>query len=373
MSRKKGIIYEIIADLFAIVLLFVALFFSDIGGLSLTCVVFIVLGVIAFGIFGSFFHELGHVVFAKANDFFIQSVSIFFVKAYKEGEKLKFKFDFHFSAAGSTEVIPKKNEKLSERFIRVTLGGCFFNLFFSIISILPIVFGQYLSTNLYCFFVAALPISFYFFLDNLLPKVSGGVRNDGAVAYGIRKKDDVSIVTLAVLSIHSDLFVGKRPSDIEENKLFNLPQICEEEPSFAALLDLRYWYYLDREDYVMAEKINQRLIGLTEDAPPAVKNEILRETLYAACTYSFNEDRADELTYELENFLNNDNSAQNIRTKLAYLIFVKKERESARMFFDKLYREIDKISIKGLAVAERSIADRMFDEFKTLENAEISE
>ena len=99
-----------------------------------------------------------------------------------------------------------------------------------------------------------------------MPASSYGVRNDGGVIYGLKRKDDVSKVTLALLSIQAQMYQGKTPAQVDEKLYFDLPQLPEDDYNFIMLLNARYLYYLDKEDYENAKKVTERLVGLVEDA-----------------------------------------------------------------------------------------------------------
>lgn len=372
MTRTKRIIYDIIAYVAALALLFTAIYIKQ-ESFGIVPLLFTLLGAVVVSILNSFFHEAGHLIVAKARGFYVVSMSFLFFKFYKQGGKTHFKFSFSGESAGYTEMLPKTDVNLAKRFYSVTLAGPFFNLILVVLGVMPYIFKGGLSVNLYCLLAAITPISAYFFLDNVLPKSFGGVRNDGGVAYGIRKNDDVSKVTLNVLKIQSELYNGKSPAEVDRSLYFDLPQICEEESAFLSLLSVRYLYYLDECDYENAEKVTERMRALTENATAATKNVVLKYALYNACTFDFNEEKADEYMYEAENYLNADNDAESVRIKTAYLLYVKKETENLPMFFDKLYREIDKIEIEGLKKFELKLAKKLKAEYEKIVGKSLSE
>ena len=52
--------------------------------------------------------------------------------------------------------------------------------------------------------------------------------------------------------------------------------------------------------------------------------------------------------YEIEKYLNSDNSVLTLRAKTAYLVFVEKEKERFDIFYEKGMKECKKCKIKGL-------------------------
>ena len=221
----------------------------------------------------------------------------------------------------------------------------------------PAFFVPVNSIWLFAIWVMFLPIGAYFFFGSVLPASSYGARNDGAVLYGLKKKDDESIVTLSLLAFQAEMYVGKSPAEIEEKILFELPQLPEDSLTFLMLLNARYMYYVDKEDYENAKKVSQRLDSVIEYAPKGYECAIKTDLLYNACTFDYDEDKADDLVYELEKYLNNVNTVQTVRAKLAYLIRVKRETENTDVFFKKGYKEADRCQIKGLGKYERKLYD----------------
>jgi hypothetical protein len=125
------------------------------------------------------------------------------------------------------------------------------------------------------------------------------------------------------------------------------------------LLNARYLYYLDKNDFENAKKTSDRLVSILEYMPKEYRLIVKTDALYNACTLDFNEDAADDLMYELEKYLNNVNNTTTVRAKLAYLIYVKKETDDLDMFFKKGFREADRCQLKGISVLERKLFENM--------------
>ncbi|MBR5191993.1 MAG: hypothetical protein IKW33_01115 [Clostridia bacterium] len=305
-------------------------------------------GAIVFGLINTFLHEWGHLIAGKINKFELISFSVWFFRWEKINGKLKFKFIMLKDQAGSTELVPTTTENLFKRYRKVAISGGVVSSVLTIISIVPLFFVSLLPVELYFFLSMALPVSAFFALGSLLPMTEGGFRNDGATALGLKRKDDIAKVTVGLLEIQALLYQGKTPSEIEEEKYFNLPQLPEDEIMFINLLNARYNYYLDKKDYANAIKTIERLLGLEEYMPKGYINEIKVDALFNACTFNYNEDLADDLTYELEKYLNNVNTAKTLRAKLAYLLYVRKEKEVFDMFYNKGIKEAKNSQLKGL-------------------------
>ena len=319
-------------------------------------------GAIVAGLVNTFAHELAHLIVGKKNGFAFSSITVWFFKWYKVKNKIRFAFTMIGEEAGYTEMIPKNRENLSARFKKMTLAGPIASFVLMLVGI-PAFFISSLSIWIFCIWAMFLPIGAYIFFTSALPASSYGVRNDGAVAYGINKGDDVSKVTLSLLAIQAEMYMGKTPAEIDEGLYFELPQLPEDDVNFVLLLNARYLYYLDKEDYDSAKKITERLTGLIDDMPKDYRAHVLADALYNACTFDYDEDRADDIVYEIEKYLNNVNNAANVRAKLAYLLYVKRETQSLDIFYKKGIKEADRCQIKGLGLFERKLFDKIKSDF----------
>ena len=193
---------------------------------------------------------------------------------------------------------------------------------------------------------------------------SDGVNNDGAVIYKIKKMDDSSKVAMNLLKIQAEMYQGKTPAEIDESLYFDLPQLREDDLNYFFLLNARYNYYLDKEDFEKVKEATDRLMALEEYVSKDMMDVVKADALYNACTFDFDETRADDLTYELEKYLNFYNNATNIRIKLAYILFVKGEREVFEPFYKQAVKETNRCQIKGVALFEKKLLDKIKVEYE---------
>lgn len=328
----------------------------------ITVLLWFALGAIIAGVLNTFVHELAHLVVGKINGFAFSEMSVWFFKWSKVKNKICFSFTMMKDEAGYTEMIPTSTENIAVRYKRMTLAGPIASFVFTFLGVAPF-FIVTLPLELFCIWSVFLPVGAYFFFGSMLPVSSYGFRNDGAVAYGMNKMDDVSKVTVNLLKIQAEMYNGKTPSQIEESLYFELPQLAEDNPTFMMLLNARYNYYLDKEDYDNAKGVTERLLTLEEYMPKAYINVIKTDALYNSCTFDYDEDRADDLMYELEKYLNNVNSATNVRVKLAYLLYVKREKGAVDMFFKKASKEANKSQIKGYGAFEMKLLEKLKADF----------
>lgn len=317
------------------------------------------IGGIVFGLLNAFAHEFGHILACKKNGFLVLSTTVWFFKWTRVNKRMRFNFTLIGDEAGYTESIPTHTDNMEIRYKRTALGGIYASLIALVVGV-GLTFTVYaVSYRVFCVLSMALPVSAYYFFGNALPAINYGEKNDGAVVYGIKKKDISTAVAVSLLKIQAELMSGKTPSEIDEKLYFDLPQLPEDDLNFIRLLSARYGYYLDKEDYENAKKISDRLYGLVDQIPKIYEQAVKMDALYGYCTYDFNEDMADEIMYELEKPLNAVNDATNIRLKLAYLLYVKKEYENVKdMFFYGLKRA-EKSIVKGLGLYEKKLLLKM--------------
>ena len=312
-------------------------------------------GAIIAGFFHALFHELGHLIAGKINDFAFSEMVVWFFRWRRVGKHVAFGLVMIGEQAGYTQMLPTKQECVEKGLKSMTLGGVIASFVWMLFGLAPLLFVGILPVWLFAVWSMFLPIGIYYFLGNGLPKETLGVRNDGAVILGLIKNDDQAQVTINLLKIQAQLYNGKTPSQIDEGLYFNLPQLAEDKLEFAMLLSARYAYYLDKEDYENAKKTTQRLLSLEDYLSKENLIIVKADALYNSCTFDYNEETADDLMYELEDYLNAVNSATNLRIKLAYLVCVVKEYDEVDMFVSKGQKEAKKHQLGGLGLMEQKL------------------
>lgn len=362
MDRKKVIRNNVILIAIVGVMVFFVAFVNDAyhgtSNMYLT-ILFYLIGAIFWGVVNAFVHEIGHVVAGKKNGFIITAVTVWFFKWIRVGNKFRFYFTLIKEEAGFTESVPTNADNIEKRLKKMSFGGIVASGILMIASFIPLFFCGKMAYWLYSVMAVALPISGYYFFGNVIPFISNGVRNDGSIIDGINKDADDVKVIIALLKINAELYTGKTYSEIDEKLFFDLPQLPEDSPYFVGNLIARYNYYLDKEDYENAKKITERLIGLSEDMPKELEMLCKLNALYDACTFNYNDEKADDYMYEVENVLNADMSPTSFRIRLAYVLYVTKNKEIVNDFYKKCLKLCKKYYILGVSKFERKLVDRM--------------
>lgn len=211
---------------------------------SLVVVLWIAFAVIS-EISAGIFHELGHALFGLMSG----------VHA-----KLSKNSSFSIIKPLSVAVIPKTDKNLKPRMIVTSLGGIVVNLIFIIVGILALVIPQI------PIWLSGIAINnLNTFLENALPVEYNSGKSDGLVIWELIRNEDSAKVMLAVLAVHAHVLNGKGIGEVDKDILFNLPQICEDDPAFISLTDLRVRYFEAVGDTENAEKYSARLEQLKTD------------------------------------------------------------------------------------------------------------
>lgn len=200
----------------------------------LQIVIFIVISAVC--LYLSFiFHEVGHV---------------FFGAICKMGVKIN-KFSL-LSPSFSCSVNPQTDKGIKWRYFITTIGGLLFNLAL-------IVFGGLcLKIEVLIWFCPFLPTSFYVFLLNLLPFEYESGKTDGLVANEVLNNKDTAKVLLVLLTVQGQVNCGKSLNEIDENMLFDVPQLPEDDVNFICLTQLRAMYYAAKGESEKSAKYQQR-------------------------------------------------------------------------------------------------------------------
>ena len=295
MSRRVNFINYLLSILFTVALVFLSVYVCSnrYSILLKDVILYFIIGFVLACFLGAFVHELGHVIFGTANGFIIVSMQFWFVKFYKKKNRTKVAFSKLADSVGNTVMVAKDYNNLEKRFSRMTLGGILFSLIFALIGVIPLIV---VSMPLWAYGILSmfLPTGGYLFFGNALPVTDCGIKNDGAMIYGLRKRDYASQVIVSLLKVQSELYKGKTPSEIDQSFYFDLPQLPEDDLNFISLLNARYAYYLDKGDFENAIKVTSRLLSLEDYIPKGMMNVIKTDALYNYCTFNRDEEKADD-------------------------------------------------------------------------------
>ena len=168
MKRRTNIINNIIFLAITLALFFTAVFYCSekYKGAIADYIIYFIIGVILSGFLCTLFHELGHVIFGKCNNFAFLSMSAWFFCWTKEKNKIKFKWVLPLNSAGHTEMVAKDTENLSARFKKYTAGGLYPTFILMLLGITSFIINM--PSWLFCIISMFLPIGAYSFFWHVI-------------------------------------------------------------------------------------------------------------------------------------------------------------------------------------------------------------
>ena len=275
-KRAFTVVYATALTILLVLGLVLSFYFAQKQGVyeAVACVIGIVLSLA----FAPFFHELGHIVFALATKMQIVYAKFFCVKLIRIKGKLKIRFASPFRA-DETQVLPKCAENMQKRAKLYTLGGLFFSLAFVFaIAMEAVLFSIFASSHYLLWGI--LPYSAYLFLLNVMPLQYAGGKTDMRVYQGLKRQEPAEATMLSAMEIQGFLAEGKSFAEIDESLYFRAPQLAEDEPLFAVILDLRYRYYLEKGEIEKAGDCLNRLINAEAYLPNEELEKVAGECVY---------------------------------------------------------------------------------------------
>ena len=237
MKRKLATIYAVLCTLLLVAGFLLVFYYAFNEGVTATvkCLVGLALGFILSPIV----HELGHVFFGIIARMDAVYVKCFCFKVYLKNGKKRFALTSPFTA-DETQVVPLTGGDMHKRATLYAIGGLLFSgVFLAFVLAGSLVVSSYLLLGMS-------PYAAYLLFLNLPPLEYASGKTDGLIYKGLKKNFDAEKCMLSVMEIQGQLCEGKSFAEIAENYYFDLPQLCEDEPLYAVILDLRYRYYLEK-------------------------------------------------------------------------------------------------------------------------------
>jgi len=277
MQRTWATIYAIFCTLLMAAGFIAAFYFSWLSGTGdiLACLIGMLIGFM----FSSTVHELGHILFATLSGMECVYVK-FFCFAFGRGTDGKMKLSLVSPFADDrTQVLPKHSKNMQSRACAYTLGGLAFGSLFLLIVLVVALITTCLGAPSYLFW-GMLPYAAYLVLLNVVPLEYASGKTDMLVFVGLKKGYDAEKTMLSAMEIHGCLYEGKSFAEIDEGKYYDLPQLCEDEPLYAVILDLRYRYHLEKEEYEKAADCLNRLAQSQAYLPDEELEKVAAELTY---------------------------------------------------------------------------------------------
>lgn len=198
--------------------------------------------------FGAFMDELIH----EGAHFMIGAFCSMGVKAPK----------IRIFKSSSVEVYPKGAKGLKIRFLLTAGAGLFFDALLIALGVIA-----FAVPSVPAWLGIGLPYAFYTFVINAVPLEYRGGKTDGLVIWEAIKNDPSSKVMFRILKIQGLVNGGLPLKEVDEALLLDVPQLPEDDLNFIILTQLRYEYYLAKDDDSTAYKYFLRYKDLIKYLP----------------------------------------------------------------------------------------------------------
>ncbi len=167
-----------------------------------------------------------------------------------------------FMTSSPCSIRPLASSSVRGRFIATAIGGVAVNALFAILGL-----AMFAGGDVCLLFTCFAPSSLYLAIINAVPVTYGGGKTDGLLVWEAANNTPDFQVLARVLQIQGMLSEGKKLSDIEEDLLFSVPQIQEDDAAFIMLVSLRADYYKARGDEEKSSLWSSRLEDLRQYLP----------------------------------------------------------------------------------------------------------
>lgn len=355
MKRSASTIYAAVCTLLLAAGFLLTFFFAQRAGIDemIGCLCGLAVGFVLSPIA----HELGHICFAGATGMRVAYAKFFCFKIYEKNGKMRLGFASPFTA-DQTQAVPLRGGNMKKRACAYTLGGIIFGgAFLSIVLAAAITLACF---GIYKFKLwGVVPYAAYLVLLNAMPCRYASGKTDMLVYIGLKKGEDAERTMLAAMEIQGRLAEGKRFSEIDESLYFDLPQLPEDEPLFAVMLDLRYRYFLDKGEIENAADCLNRLVGAQEYLAEEESEKLAAELVYM---HSVRGDRggAEQSGKYAREFLSGDTATAK-RVLVAYTLAFGGEdkREKAEILLAQAELALEKERIEGVKKLESELLARL--------------
>lgn len=306
-------------------------------------------------ILASTVHELGHIVFAKAQGMRVVMTKFSFFSFWEENGKMRFSFVSPF-ASDQTQTIPLRGGNMKKRAELYTVGGLIFGGIYSAALLAGAFLVRSVSESAAFLFWGGVPYAAYLFFLNLPPFRYENGPTDTAVLQSIVREAPAGKCLISAMEIHGKLAEGKSFSEIDEKFYFDLPQLPEDEPMYAIILDLRYRYYLERGE---TERAADCLNRLASAQPYLSKSDFEQTAAELTYMHALNGDaeRAEECAKLSREYLEREDATA--KRILAAYASVKGEKGKALSLKERALGLLDKKGIEGVKRFEKILLERL--------------
>ncbi len=170
--------------------------------------------------------------------------------------------------SSSIDVYPTGAKRMRLRMILTAGAGLFFDLIIIAFGVIAL-----LAPSVPAPFAVLMPYALYSFIINVVPMECAGGKNDGLVIWELITNQPTAQVLLAILRVQGLTHAGMPLKEVDESLLLDVPQVQEDDINFIILTQLRYEYYLAKDDDSEAYKYFARYKELIDYLPSEYKEK----------------------------------------------------------------------------------------------------
>ena len=217
-------------------------------------------------------HECGHLFFGLFAR--MKPVSVRFGWLLFERKKIRFSFS---QVAGRTQFLPMGDKNVRKRISAVSYGGAIFNFIYGLVFC--VLFFTLPYHPVLFFFELFAPLHLFEGFCALLPAELPAGRTDGELIRLFRSNAPEAQTVAAVLTVQG-ILSRETFDSVDENMLFGLPVVREDEPAFLSLLHLRWQFLMWRGDVTRATTELNRLEELGEYLDDYDRAQVICDALF---------------------------------------------------------------------------------------------
>ena len=332
--------------------IFVAFFYAwRQSGLS--ALVWTICGFLAACILAPTLHECGHILFARSQGMKIKITKFSFFRFLEREGKLRFSLASPFRT-DQTQAIPLRSGNMKKRAELYTIGGLVFGGIYAFILLLFALLLQ--GKNIACFFWGGFPYAAYLFLLNAVPFAYSGGKTDMLIFCGIKRELPAEKAMLCAMEIYGKLYEGKSFSEIERGLYYDFPQLAEDEPMYAVMLDLCYRYHIEKGETERAADSLNRLASASSYLSEEEFSQTAAELVYMHSLVG-DKARAEESGKLAERYLREETPSAS-RILAAYAAFCG-DGERAKILKERAERLLSEEPCEGLRRFEKILLERI--------------
>ena len=321
---------------------------------ELSCLIQSVVGLLTALIFVPAFHELGHVLFAKINGMKVVYCKCFCLRFYAKDGRMKIGFANPF-APDETQVLPMGSENMQRRAYAYAVGGLVASALILLVTVVFVLVSWVKGAD-YCTLYPWMCYASYVFLLNALPAEYPTGKTDALIARGILKGEAVEATMLNVMRIQGGLQSGSSYAELTSDWYFSAPQIAVDEPLYVAILEARYAYYVEKEEYEQAFDCLKRI---KEAGEYLSEEEILRleKNLAYLCLLGGNDEVLKTAVKNNEGYWQSEDVA--IKRTLALYMQKCGEAERAHLLIAQAKQLLENNEVAGIKKHEELLLSRI--------------